>query len=101
MKSLRFTVDAYRSAEDFLASPNLRRTSCLIADVHLEGMSGVELHSRLRGAGFAIPTILITAFPDDGVRARALASGVSCYLSKTHDEDVLLGCVRSALEQLK
>jgi FixJ family two-component response regulator len=62
-------------------------------------MTGIELHRRLVESGYAIPTILITAYPDDGVRARALADGVICYLTKPCDEDTLLACVSSALER--
>jgi FixJ family two-component response regulator len=65
----------------------------------MDGMSGVELHNHLMDSGYKIPTILITAFPDDRIRARALASGVVCYLSKTEDDDGLLRCIRLALEQ--
>ena len=99
MKSLGFEVEAFSSAEDFLASPRLDSTSCLIADVHMPTTSGIELHRQLVASGRTIPVILITAYPDDNVRARALAAGVICYLSKTFDDDALLGFVRSALVQ--
>jgi len=99
MKSLGFEVEAFSSAAAFLASPRLPSTSCLIADVHMPGMTGVELHRHLVAAGRTIPVILITAYPDDNVRARALAAGVICYLSKTFDDDALLAFVRSALVQ--
>jgi FixJ family two-component response regulator len=92
-------VEAFPSGVDFLASPHVRETSCLIADVHMPRITGVELHGRLLESGYAIPTILITAYPDDSVRARVLRNGVICYLSKPFDEDALLGCVRSALER--
>ena len=101
MKSLGFTVEVFASAVDFLAYSNVRDTSCLIVDVHMPQMTGIELHRRLVESGHAIPTILITAYPDDSVRARALADGVLCYLTKPCDEDALLGCVWSALEQAK
>jgi FixJ family two-component response regulator len=101
MNSRGFTVETFPSAVDFLARPNVRDTSCLIMDVHMPGMTGIELHRRLVELGYAIPTILITAYPDDSVRARALADGIICYLSKPCDEDTLLGCVWSALEQAK
>ena len=97
MKSLGFEVEAFSSAEDFLASPRLGSTSCLIADVHMPTMTGIDLHQRLVASGSTIPVILITAYPDDNVRARALAAGVICYLSKTFDDDALLGFVRTAL----
>jgi FixJ family two-component response regulator len=99
MKSLGFEVEAFSSAEAFLASPRLGSTSCLIADVHMPGMTGIELQRHLVASGRMIPVILITAYPDDNVRARALAAGVICYLSKTFDDDALLGFVRSALAQ--
>ena len=99
MKSLGFEVAAFSSAEAFLASPRLESTSCLIADVHMPSMTGIDLHQRLVANGRTIPVILITAYPDDNVRARALAAGVICYLSKTFDDDALLGFVRSALVQ--
>ena len=99
MKSLGFEVEAFSSAEDFLASPRLGNTSCLIADVHMPGMTGIELQQQLVASGRTIPVILITAYPDDNVRARAVAAGVICYLSKTFDDDALLGFVRSALVQ--
>jgi FixJ family two-component response regulator len=99
LDSLGFTVEAFASAVDFLASSNIRDTSCLIADVQMPRMTGVELHSRLVESGYAIPTILITAYPYDSVRAQVLAEGVICYLSKPLDEAALVGCVRSVLER--
>jgi FixJ family two-component response regulator len=99
MRSLGFSVAAFRSAMDFLGSPNLRDTRCLIADVNMPGMSGIELYRRLAELDYSGSTILITAYPDDSIRTRALADGVVCYLSKPFDEDVLLRCVRAALEQ--
>jgi FixJ family two-component response regulator len=99
MKSLGFEVAEFSCAEDFLASPRLASTSCLIADVHMPTMTGIDLHQRLVASGSTIPVILITAYPDDNVRARALAAGVICYLSKTFDDDALLGFVRTALVQ--
>lgn len=99
LNSLGFTVEAFPSALDFLASPHiLRNTCCLVADVNMPHMTGVELYGRLAELGCAIPIILITAYPDDSVRARAMADGVICYLSKPCDADTLLGCVRSALK---
>ena len=97
MKSLGFEVEEFSSAESFLGSGRLENTSCLIADVQMPTMSGIDLHQQLVAAGRAIPVILITAYPDDQVRARALAAGVVCYLSKTFDDEALLGFVRSAL----
>ena len=101
MQAMGFTIETFPSAVDFLASPNVRRTSCLIVDVHMPRMTGTELHSRLVGSGYDIPTILITAYPDDSARARALGQGVVGYLTKPIDEEVLLGSVKSALQRAK
>ena len=97
MRSLGYNVEAFPSAADFLTSARFVETGCLIADVHMPGMSGLELHRRLIEAGNALPTILVTAYPDDDVRARALKDGVLCYLRKPIDEKELVGCLSAAL----
>ncbi len=91
------TVEAFPSAADFLASPRLSETACLIADVQMPAMTGVELYRSLVDAGHAIPTILVTAYPNDVDRARALDDGVACYLRKPVDEQHLILCLRAAL----
>ena len=98
MKSFGYMVAAYQSAGDFLKSPQLGETSCLIADVHMPGMTGVELYEYLMKAGHAIPTILITAYPDDHVRTGVLDEGVLAYLVKPFSETDLIRYVRFALE---
>jgi FixJ family two-component response regulator len=97
LRSLGFAVEAFESAADFLGSPRLVETGCLIADVHMPAMTGVELHGHLIKIGYSIPTILITAYPNDVDRARALNDGVICYLRKPVDEKALLACLRAAL----
>jgi len=97
MRSLGYTVEAFPSAADFLASPRLPETACLIADVHMPAMSGIELYRHLIHAGRAIPTILVTAYPNDADRARALNDGVVCYLRKPLDEEDLIRCLRATL----
>jgi FixJ family two-component response regulator len=97
MKSLGFAAESFPSAEDFLRSPCQHRTACLIADVQMPRMSGLDLHRQLVAAGQRIPTILITAYPDERVRAQALQAGVVCYLAKPFTEDDLLACLRSIL----
>jgi FixJ family two-component response regulator len=97
MRSLGYTVEAFPSAADFLASPRLAQTACLITDVHMPAMTGIELYRHLIDVGYAIPTILVTAYPDDVDRARALKDGVICYLPKPVDEDHLMRCLRTAL----
>jgi FixJ family two-component response regulator len=93
-----YTVESFPSAADFLASRLLPETDCLVADVHMPGMTGVELHRHLVETGYAIPTILVTAYPDDVVGDRALKDGVVCYLSKPVDDDHLERCLRLALQ---
>ena len=101
MESLGFKVHTFPSAMDFLASADCRYISCIIADVHMPPMSGIELHRRLSELGHTIPTILITAYPNDRVRNRALADGVAGYLTKPFEDDALIGCVHSALQSAK
>ena len=97
VRSMGFIAEAFQRAEEFLKSPRLRRTSCLIADVQMPGMTGIELYDVLINAGNMIPTILITAFPNDRDRTLALHSGVTCYLVKPFNDDDLHECIRSAL----
>ena len=94
MRSLGYTVEAFRSAADFLASHRMVQTACLIADVEMPGMTGIDLHRHLIDAGHAIPTILLTAYVDD--RSRKF-DGVICCLRKPVDETRLLQCLRAAL----
>ena len=97
MRSLGYAVEVFSSATDFLASPRLSETACLIADVHMPAMTGLELYRRLIQAGHSIPTIIVTAYPNDVDRVRALSDGVISYLSKPVDEQHLTRCVRDAL----
>jgi len=99
VKSVGYAVEVFPSATEFLSSSHLGATSCLIADVQMPLMTGVELYSRLIEAGHLIPTILITAYPDHDTIARILKDGAVCYLSKPFDDAVLLDCVHSALER--
>jgi FixJ family two-component response regulator len=98
---LGYTVEAFASPADFLASPLLAETTCLVADVHMPGMTGVELHTHLRKLGYAIPTILATAYPDKSIKDRALKDGVVCYLSKPVDDECLERCLHSAMQSRK
>jgi FixJ family two-component response regulator len=98
LASLGYAVETFSAAADFLASPLLPATACLVSDVQMPGMTGVELHKRLINAGYAIPTILFTAYPDEDVRRRALKAGVVCYLCKPVDDVHLERCLRSALD---
>ena len=97
VKSLGYDVVAFDSAEDFLKFGSRREVGCLVADVQMPGMSGLDLHSRLVADGERTPTILITAFPDQGARTRALRDGVRCYLAKPVPDEDLQACIQSAL----
>jgi FixJ family two-component response regulator len=98
MKSLGYAVEGFSSAHDFLSSPRFVETACLIADVHMPAMTGIELHTHLVERRHAISTILITGCPNDVERARALKDGVVCYLRKPVDEKQLMQCLRAALQ---
>jgi FixJ family two-component response regulator len=98
LKSMGFIAETFQRADDFLQSDRRNSTSCLIADVQLPGMTGLELYDHLVESGKFVPTILVTAFPDDEDRVRALRAGVSSYLAKPFNENELLVCIMSALE---
>ena len=97
MRSLGYSAEAFASAAGFLASSRVEQTACLIADVNMPRMTGIELHRHLVETGQAIPTILVTAYPNEADRARAASEGVVCYLRKPIDEDELTMCLRAAL----
>jgi len=98
LNAMGFSTEAFESAEGFLNSEIRSHTSCLVADVQMPGMSGIELHKQLAASGTPIPTILITAFPDTRARTEALQVGVTCYLAKPFDEQAFLACIHLALE---
>ena len=99
--SLGYTAENFASAADFLASPRLAETACLIVDVHMPTMTGVELHRHLVDVGYAIPAILVTGRPDDGERARALSDGIVCYLGKPISEECLVRCLDLAIQSVE
>jgi FixJ family two-component response regulator len=97
VKSLGYSVQVFPSAAAFLASPGLTATACLVADIHMPDMTGVDLYRHLVETGRTIPTILITAYPDDRVQERMLGQGVECYLRKPLEESHLIECLRVAV----
>lgn len=99
MRSMGFTVEAFSCGPDFLNSSALGCTACLIADVHMPEMTGLDLYHHLTSHGHTIPTILITGYPSEGVRALALEAGVISYLVKPFAEADLLDGVRIALDR--
>jgi FixJ family two-component response regulator len=97
LRAFGFNAETYSSAEEFLQSGRLDDTSCLITDVQLHGISGLQLQDRLAESGYRIPVIVMTAFPDDRVHARAFSAGAVCFLTKPITKDDLLTSIRSAL----
>jgi FixJ family two-component response regulator len=97
VEAFGFNVRTFTSANEFLNSDCVSGTSCLIADVQMPGMSGLQLHRKLIASGHRIPVIFITAFPYERTRKRALSAGAVCYLSKPFDGESLRSCIRSAL----
>jgi FixJ family two-component response regulator len=101
MRSIGLVAQAFSSGEEFLRSPELSRTGCLVVDFDMPKMSGLDLHNNLSRLGKEIPTIMITAYPSDDIRARALQAGVICYLPKPFDESDLLNCIQTGLDRAK
>ena len=97
VRALGYIAVTFECAEDLLKCRRRAGVSCLITDLHMPGMTGLDLHHQLCASGKPIPTILITAFPDERARERALQAGVICYLTKPFSEDNLLACLRSIL----
>jgi FixJ family two-component response regulator len=93
LRSLGYIAKGFPSADDFMKSNRLRITSCLIADVQMPEMSGLALYGHLSASGNPIPTILITAYPDEEIRSRALSAGITGYLVKPFSEKELLDCI--------
>jgi FixJ family two-component response regulator len=98
LKAVGFPAQAFASAEEFLKSGQQNQTSCLIADIRMPGMSGLELQAHLNAERCRIPIIFITAHGDAKMRLQALRAGAVEFLSKPFDEEALLQSVRAALE---
>ena len=98
MKEAGFPALAFASAEEFLNSGQQEHTACLIADIRMPGMSGLDLQSRLNERQYRIPIIFITAQGDEKMRMQALRAGAVEFLTKPFDDEVLLDSVRAALD---
>ena len=99
VRSLGYFVYTFASAEEFLLSNHLDDLSCVIADVQMPGMSGIELQAHLVTQGYRVPFIFFTAFPDERIRAQALRAGAICYLTKPFDGDSLVQGLQAALKK--
>src|SRR6202790_3480061 len=100
LKSVGLPSQVFASAEEFLKSGQQQQTACLITDIRMPGMSGLELQAKLNTEHCRIPTIFITAHGDTKMRMQALRAGAVEFLAKPFDDEVLLGSVRAALESL-
>jgi FixJ family two-component response regulator len=99
LSSHGYMVRTFASAEDFLQSAQPDDSSCVVADVQMPGMSGLDLLKHVRTRGNDVPFVFITAFPDESVRARALKVGAICFLAKPFAGPVLIGCIEAALNR--
>ena len=98
LREFGYDVRAFASAEEFLKSDQLTGTTCLITDVQMPGMSGIDLQARLKESGNHLPVIVITAFPDEAVRKRAMQLGALSFLAKPLDDAALTDCLDRALQ---
>jgi len=98
LEAIGVPAQAFASAEEFLKSGQHHRTACLIADIRMPGMSGLELQTKLNADGCRIPTIFITAHGDEKMRMQALRAGAVEFLSKPFNDEALIESVRAALE---
>ena len=99
VRSLGYIAHTFASAAEFLQSPHVNDTSCVIADVHMPGISGVELQDLLIAQGRSVPMIFITAFPEESVRARVLKAGAIGFLGKPCSGPQLIECINTALKR--
>jgi FixJ family two-component response regulator len=98
VRSLGYIARTFASAEEFLASSQANDTSCMIADVQMPGMSGIELQSHLLAQGCRVPIIFITAFPEESARTKALNAGAVCFLTKPFDGPTLVRHLDAVLQ---
>jgi FixJ family two-component response regulator len=99
IRSFGLAVESFASADDFLASGRIDATACLVLDVNMPGLSGLELQRHLSALHYHIPIIFITAFADEAVRVQAVTAGACRYLIKPFEEDELLEGIREALQR--
>ncbi|MFT3730284.1 MAG: response regulator [Hyphomicrobium sp.] len=99
VRSLGFGATTFASAEEFLNSSGMKETSCVITDVNMPGMTGIELQSHLIAHGFDLPMIFITAYPEERTRQRVDAAGAVGFLSKPFDGGAMVRCIDKALRR--
>ena len=97
VRSMDLTANAFASGHDFLRSSGLADTACIVADVQMPGISGIELQQALSARALKIPMIFITAYPDERIRAKALDGGAICFLNKPFGGSTIIECIERAL----
>ena len=98
VRSAGYDVRGFASAEEFLGCGTVAGFACIVSDVQMPGMSGIELMRHLVASRYAAPVIMITARHDPGLEEKALASGAACFLQKPFEADTLIGCIEKALK---
>jgi FixJ family two-component response regulator len=98
VRSAGYDVHGFASAEEFLGCGGIQSFACLITDIHMPGMSGIELKQHLAAGRCPLPVIMITARDDPGLEAKAIESGAACFLRKPFEADVLIRCLEGALK---
>lgn len=99
MRCVGYSASGYRSAEQFLDDDAASASDCIITDIQMPGLSGIELTQRLRAQGRSVPVIMITARTEAGIEQKALASGAACFLRKPFEMDALIACIEDALSR--
>lgn len=97
--SLGYNACTFASAADFLQSEQLHSASCVITDVRMPVMSGIQLQAHLRSTGYKVPFIFVTAVPEDGIRRQAFMDGAICFLNKPLDDQALIACLDTAMQR--
>jgi FixJ family two-component response regulator len=100
VRSMDLTANMFASGQDFLSSNSLADTACIIADVQMPGLNGIELQQALTAKKLKIPMIFITAYPDERIRTKALDGGAICFLNKPFGGSAIIECIERALSML-
>jgi FixJ family two-component response regulator len=101
LEAAGYSTATFQSADEFLRFGCRHQVSCIVTDMRMPGMTGLDLFEALAAAGGAIPTVLVTAYPDEAVRIRARQAGILCYLSKPFSPEELCGCVDAAIARAR
>ena len=97
VRSMDLIASVFASGQDFLGSNSVADTACIIADVQMPGLSGIELQQALKARDLKIPMVFITAYPDERTRAKAFDGGAICFLNKPFDGSTIIDCIERAL----